>query len=185
MEVIVRGKHFQVPPPVEERARRKFSKLSHYLPRLADAAVEVDLVHEKAKEPDERYVVRVTVSGPGIHLHAEERAAQPETAVDQAAHALTRQAERHKERLYARKRQRSPRAVRAALEPAAPEPERPERVGRIKRLALKPMTISEALEQMEGLGHDFFIYHDADEEGVAILYRRRAGDFGLIIPELS
>lgn len=187
MEVIVRGKHFQVPQHVEERARRKFSKLSHHLPILEDAAVEVDMAHEKAKEPDERYVIRVTVSGHGVHLQAEERAATPEAAVDQAAQVLTRQAERHKERLYERNRQRGPRqpATRAAAKSRGAKAAQPERVSKVKRLAIKPMTATEALEQMELLGHDFFLFHDADQDRFAVLYRRQAGDFGLIIAELS
>jgi putative sigma-54 modulation protein len=145
------------------------------------------MAHEKAKEPDQRYVVRVTVNGHGVHLQAEEHAAKPEVAVDLAAHAITRQAERHKERLYRRGRQRG--AKEAAAGPVTVEDEETrsvmEKVARVKRFAVKPMTTVEAVEQMELLGHDFFLFHDADLERIAVLYRRRAGDYGVIIPELS
>ena len=186
MQVVIRGKHFRVPEQIEERARTKFGKLSRYLPMLEDAAVEVDMAHEKAKEPDQRYVVRVTVNGHGVHLQAEEHAAKPEAAVDLAAHAITRQAERHKERLYGRGRRG---AKPAAAQPAPLEDEETrsvmEKVARVKRFAVKPMTTVEAVAQMELLGHDFFLFHDADLERIAVLYRRRAGDYGVIIPELS
>ena len=100
MEVTVRGKHVTVSDQVADRAKRKFAHLDHYLPLLRDAVVEVDLAHERTKEPDGRYVVHVSVSGNGIHLRAEEHAARPEIAIDSAARVLTEQARRHKERLY-------------------------------------------------------------------------------------
>ena len=188
MDVIVRGKHFDVPDHVAERARTKLGKLPHYLSLLEDAAVEVDLAHEKAKEPGLRYVAHVTVSAHGVHLQATERAAKPEAAVDQAAQALARQAQRHKQRLYQRGRIRSPKALaaqRARSQKPKGESGQPDGVARVKRFLVKPMTAAEALEQMSALGHDFFLFHDADLGQFALLYRRRAGDYGLIVPELS
>jgi putative sigma-54 modulation protein len=183
MEVIVRGQHFEVPDHIEERARTKLSKLTHYLPALEDALVEVDLTHEKAKDPDRRFLVRVIVSGHGVHLQAEEHAKEPETAVDAVAHVVTRQAERYKERLYSRSRnQRGAKAL--PVEPVE-EGESGPKVARVKRFAVKPMSTSEAVEQMELLGHDFFLFRDADAEAIAVLYRRRGGDYGVIIPELT
>jgi len=79
VEITVSGQHFEVPDSVVERARRKLGRLSHYLPLLHDAVVEVDIAHEKAKDPDKRYVIRVSVDGGGTHLRAEERASAPET----------------------------------------------------------------------------------------------------------
>ena len=184
MEIVVRGKHFDVPEHVEERARTKLVRLEHYLPALRDAAVEVDFTHEKAKEPGQRYLIRVTVSGHGVHLQADERAAKPEAAVDQAVRVLTGQARKHKERLYERGR------TRTAKEAAGSAPVEPDnaallanRIVRVKRFAIKPMTKAEAVEQMEALAHSFYLYHDADEEQFALLYRRKDGDYGLIVPE--
>jgi len=53
---------------------------------------------------------------------------------------------------------------------------------RVKRFELVPMTPSEAVEQMELLGHQFFVFFDADEGGVSVVYRRRDGNYGLIVP---
>ncbi len=192
MDVTVRGRHFEVPEHVAERARRKFGRLDRYLPLLRDAVVEVDVAQERTKEPDRRFVVRVVASGSGVHLRAEERAARPEAAVDLAAHVLTGQARRHKQRLYGRGRTGTSKEETSQLaQPASsPEPEDEEpdpltKVARVKRFPMKPMTMEEAVEQMELLGHDFFLFHDADAGQFALLYRRRAGDYGLIIPELS
>ena len=192
MEVTVRGKHVTVSDQVADRAKRKFAHLDHYLPLLRDAVVEVDLAHERTKEPDGRYVVHVSVSGNGIHLRAEEHAASPETAIDSAARVLTEQARRHKERLYGRARHDASRdgAKEEAQLDSAPDDDEEEselldKVTKVKRFPVKPMPIEEAVEQMELLGHNFYLFLDADEQQFALLYRRKAGDLGLIIPELS
>ena len=184
MEIIVRGKHFEVPDSVEQHARRKLGKLDHYLPLLQDATVEVDIAHQRAKEPHQRYLVRVLVSGGGVHLRAEERAAEIVPAVDEAARAVVDQARRHKERLYGRAR---PRAVkRPASAPASGgDGTGWERIARVKRFAVKPMTLQEAADEMELLGHSFFVYQDADDGQFAVVYRRESGDYGVIMPELS
>lgn len=192
MEITVRGKHIDVPDAVVAHAERKLRRLDHYLPLLNDAVVEVDLAHERAKEPGGRFVVNVSVNGGGVRLRAEERAAQPEAAIDRAAHVLAEQARRHKQRLYERGRTRAPKEVAQRLTnaaPAAPEAdpdsELPERIAEVRHVSVKPMTTAEAVEQMETLGHNFFLFLDADVEQFALLYRRADGDYTLIIPDLS
>lgn len=186
MEIIVRGKHFDVPALVEERARTKLGRLPRYLPLLEEASAEVDIAHEKAKQPDKRFVVHVTVSAHGVHLRAEERAAKLETAVDQVVQALNQQARKHKEQIYRRSRAKATKATpatKAARRDGAAA--MPRDVTKVKRFAVNAMTAAEALEQMEMLKHDFFLFFDADADQVSLLYRRRAGDYGLIVPELS
>ncbi len=121
MDITIRGKHFDVPERVQERARDKFSRLQHYLPLLNEGVCEVDLAHEKAKEPDRRFVVHVNVSGHGVHLRVEAHATDPEMAIDHAARVLNRQAQRHKDRLYRRGRGRAPKGALPAPEATAPE----------------------------------------------------------------
>lgn len=185
MDIVVRGKHFDVPERVDDRCREKLAKLDRYLPALQDAAVEVDISHEKAKQPEQRFHVHVTMSAHGIHLQAAEHAEQPDTAVDQAVRVLTRQARKQKDRLYTRGRSRAAKEVigEAIVEEEAAEPD--ERIARVKHLTIKPMTIGEALDEAQGLKHDFFVFFHAELEQYAVLYRRRAGDYGLIVPELS
>ena len=54
---------------------------------------------------------------------------------------------------------------------------------RTKRFAVKPMDVEEAIEQMELLGHDFFLFHYVDEDIPSVVYRRRDGAYGLLIPK--
>ena len=114
----------------------------------------------------------------------EAHAADPEAAIDHAAHVLSRQAQRHKDRLYRRGKERAPKGALPAPEAAAPE-DRIDHIARVKHLALKPMTEEEAREQMEALGHDFFVFHHNEIEQITVLYRRHGEEYGLIIPEIS
>jgi putative sigma-54 modulation protein len=187
VEITVRGKHFDVPDDVEERARRKLARLEHYLPALADGAAEVDVAHESAKDPQQRFLVHVTVRARGYLLHAHERAAQLDIAVDQAVEVLGRQARRQKDRRYGHSRSR--RAREPQLEPAGtPEDadslEGLDRVASVQRLPAKPMTTEEAVEQMAVLREEFFLFHDVDVEQFALLYKRKDGSLALVIPEL-
>ncbi len=189
MEVTVRGKHFEVPTLIEQRARRKLGRLDHYLPALQGAIVEADVWHEATKEPERRFVIHVTVSGNGVHLRAEGRAARLEVAVDQASQVLTRQARRHKERLYGRNRNSGLKAAPVPEAAAPPEDEAGEpalsKVGEVRHVAVKPMTVEEAVEQMEALGEEYLLFLEDAGRRFALLRRRRNGDYALIIPELS
>jgi putative sigma-54 modulation protein len=188
MDVVFKGQHAAADEQLQEYARQRIGRLDRYLPTAREAIVEVR--REQTRSAQERYVVQVTINSNGTFLRAEERAPEPRVAVDQAAGALGKQIRRHKHKTY-----RSLRATHQARhleETAAEAPEEVEddeeeliagKVVRVKRFAIKPMTVEEAVEQMELLGHSFFIFFDADDSRYALLYRRRDGDYGLILPD--
>ncbi len=190
MDVIVKGRQAAVTPQVRAYASEKLGKLDRYLPTLREAVVEVG----REKTTSGRYIVQVTVDSNGTFLRAEERAAELPAAIDQAYGALSRQIERHKQRLYRHKDIRAARGARQAAEMSAAaeaaeeggEPEEDEefvlgKVVRVKHFGLKPMSVEEALEQMELLGHTFFLFLDASSQAYSLIYRRRDGDYGLIV----
>ena len=195
MELTFRSRHVTVTDSLREYTNRKLSRLSRYLPPVDEAVVELK---QEGGEKARRYVVQLTVNCNGTYLRAEERGSRLLPAIDAAADILSRQARRFKEKVY--HRDKHVKARQAALAGKAAEPveveeeEREEeeeeeteivlgRVVRIKRFPVKPMTEEEAIEQMELLHHDFFLFFDADANTYALLYRRREGDYGMIIPE--
>jgi len=188
MEIIFRGQHLTVSDGFRRHATERLNKLTRYLP-MADHAI-VDLRRE-AKGEEGRYVVQVTLSANGTFLRAEERNFEELAAIDAAVGALSQQAKRFKERRVLRSERRVDKDRRLPLEgeEAAEAPLPPGvaiisgRVVRLKRFAMKPLTEAEAIEQMELLGHSFFLFRDADREELALLYRRRDGDYGMILPE--
>ncbi|MDO8614255.1 MAG: ribosome-associated translation inhibitor RaiA [Dehalococcoidia bacterium] len=189
MEIIFRGQHLSVSDGFRRHATERLNKLTRYLP-MADHAI-VDLRRE-AKGEDGRYVVQVTVNANGTFLRAEERNFEELAAIDAAVNALSQQAKRFKERRVLRSERRVDKESRLPVEgeEAAAEASLPPGVAiigghvvRLKRFAMKPLTEAEAIEQMELLGHSFFLFKDADREELALLYRRRDGDYGMILPE--
>ena len=188
MELIFRGKHLTLGEDFRQYAGKKLSRLARYLPVAEHAIVDV---RREAKGSDGRFVVQVTVNANGTFLRAEERADQLEAALDSVSDILSRQVSRFKQRkLYRSHRRVDKGNLAAAAETAEPDlPPDAEivsgRVVRRKRFTVKPMTEAEAVEQMELLGHNFFLFRDEDRQGLALLYRRRDGDYGLILPESS
>ena len=192
MDVIFRGQHITISEDFRQYAAEHLQKLARHLP-LADHAI-VDLRRE-AKGDDGRYIVQVTVSANGAFLRAEERNFDVMAALDATARALDRQAKRFKERRILRserrvdKDHRMPSELTDEPEKTAPLPPDAEiiegRVVRIKKFSLKPMSEAEAIEQMELLGHNFFLFHDADIDDLALLYRRNSGDYGMIVRDNS
>ena len=188
MDVIFRGQRVTLTDEFRSQATAHLQKLERHL-KMADHAI-VD-VRREAKGDDSRYVVQVTVSANGTFLRAEERHHQILTAVEAASGVLDRQAKRFKERKVLRserrvdKEHRFPGGERPEGEPRLPADAEliDGRVVRVKRFPLKPMGEAEAIEQMELLGHDFFLFRDDDRNEVALLYRREDGDYGMILPE--
>ena len=96
---------------------------------------------------------------------------------------MTRQLERYKGKLYEKGRGNSfaRGEFKEEVETVKPAPE----VVKVKRFAIKPMSVAEAADQMELLGHSFFLFLNADTEELNLLYRRKDGNYGLIEPELG
>lgn len=187
MNLTIRTHHTTVQDGMHEHAEKKLSRLERYLPRVDSVVVEVE--KEETRAAAHRYAVQVTVHSGGSILRGEERGADARAAFDAAVAVVSRQAQRHTKRLHDRHRAepREERELPAAVAPgvAGDEAEqyRAGRVVRVKRFEAKPMSQDEALAQMDLLGHDFFLFLDADAGDYALLYKREDGDYGMLSPE--
>jgi putative sigma-54 modulation protein len=193
MELTFRSRHVPITDSLREYTTRKLSRLGRYLPLVDETIVDVE---QEGGENARRYVVQLTVNCNGTYLRAEERGPRLLPVIDAAADVLSRQVRRYKDKLYHRDKHVKARGAALAGKAVVPEEVEEEeeeqeeqeeivlgRVVRIKRFPVKPMTEEEAIEQMELLGHDFFLFFDADANTYVVLYRRRHGDYGMIIPE--
>jgi putative sigma-54 modulation protein len=186
MELTFRARHVPVTDNLREYTSRKLSRLGRYLPLVDEAVVELE---QEGGENAHRYVVQLTVNCNGTYLRAEERGPRLLAAIDAAADVLSRQVRRFKDRSYHSGRRAEAKEMAPIEEPPVEEEEEVEegfvlgKVVRIKRFPMKPMSEAEAVEQMELLGHDFFLFFDVDARTYAVLYRRRNGDYGMIIPQ--
>jgi len=188
MEIVVRGRNVSVTERVEEYVEKKVGKLERYLPIIDEARME--LSQEETRSAQHRMIAQLTVRSRGKLLRAEERDQDMFAAIDLVAEKMQRQITRFKDRLYSRGQVRGGETVRVpeAAEPVVEMVAEAEPVGsivRIKTFDVTPMNPEEAIEQMELLGHDFFVFYNSDVDGINVLYRRRTGDYGLLQPELA
>jgi putative sigma-54 modulation protein len=140
---------------------------------------------ENTKSATDRQVAQLTIrSDRGIILRAEERTGDMFASIDAVMDKMSRQIARYKGKRQKSRREAPPEELGMPIEDMSIV-EDDARVVRNKRFSLVPMVEEEAIEQMELLGHDFFVFFNADEDGVNVLYRRKDGNYGLLIPELD
>jgi ribosomal subunit interface protein len=184
MDVHLKVRRGTVPETVRDYAETRIGKLDHYLAGLDHASVEIS--DEQTKRAADRWVVEVTAQAHGRILRAEERSADARQAIDAAHDVMVRQLKRLKTQVYRSQvsRRERPEPVAEPLEAPADEEEGLEgQIVRVKSFVVKPMPPEEAAEQMELLGHSFYLFIDAATERCALIYRRRDGQYGLIAPE--
>jgi putative sigma-54 modulation protein len=179
MEVVIRGRNIEVTPRLQEYVERKVARLDRYLGTINE--VRVDLAVENTRSNSDSQVAQFTVHSKKSILRAEERTDDMFASIDAVIDKLHRQIERYKG-----KRHQRIRSGEVDLGGVTEESEEAP-VGdivRVKRFEVWPMTAEEAIEQMELLGHDFFLFFNAEEAAINLVYRRKDGNYGLLQPEL-
>lgn len=178
MKITVRGKNIEVTPALIDYAEKKLSKLDKHFDKATDAQVLLSVIRDD-------HVVEVTVSLNGLILRGEESTGDMYASIDMVVDKLERQLKKLKTRMTRSMRQRGVRVIsekHAAAEAEERAEEEP-RLVKTKRFPLKPMSVEEAILQMEMLSHNFFVFANADSNTVNVVYRRNDGDYGLIEPE--
>ena len=181
MELVITGKNTDVSPTVRSYIQRKLNKLNRRLPNILDTKVEI--TEEKTKSPQQHFVVQATLNCKGTLLRAEHRAEDLLMAVDKVETTLKGQIEHYKGKLQNRGRGNS--ITRDTLPQETESTQPPPGLSKVKRFIIKPMPPDEAIDQMELLGHDFFLFYNLDTDGLNLIYRRRDGNYGLIEPVLK
>ena len=183
MELTIKGKNVEITDRLGDYVEKKIGKLDRYLPSISEAWVE--LTTEGARAAEDRQVCQVTVRANGTILRAEVRSDDMFTSIDAVLDKMYRQIARYKG-----KRKNRWRGAAIPIEPLPLEEEEDydeetSAIVRTKRFRMIPMGPDEAIEQMELLGHDFFVFYNADDGQVNVIYRRKDGDYGLLQPELQ
>jgi len=175
MKVIVSGKNIEVTDALKERAIKKLGKLSKFFD--ADTEANVTMSVEK-----NRHIFEVTILFNGVLLRAEVENEDMYAAIDKSVDILERQIRRHKTRLAKKLREGSLRTENYAIQEEIEE-EKEFKVVRSKKFSPKPMTVEEAILQMNLLGHEFFVFFNAETKDTNVVYKRKDGNYGLIEPE--
>ncbi|MBV7334942.1 ribosome-associated translation inhibitor RaiA [Chloroflexi bacterium TSY] len=186
MKLNVNGRNVEITEWIEEYVEKKMGKLQRFLPNLDE--IRAELTQSETRIADDRYTFQVTIWANRQILRAEESTGDIFASIDAAIEKISRQIERVEGRRKNRRRSsvsmntEAAIAATAILEEAAEE--EAGRIIRRKQFTLQPMNEEEALEQMELLGHDFFLFYNPDEQAVNLIYRRRDSNYGLLQPQM-
>jgi putative sigma-54 modulation protein len=180
VRTIVKGKNFDVPDTVRAYAERKLRRLERILDDRSDALVELSV--EQHRSADDSHIVEVTLVIDGKTLRTHAAAVSHQAGVDEVVDKLERRAVDHREKPRHRSRPVEEKVILRRIADGTSERTREKRIVKTKRFAIEPMFEEDALARMEELGHQFFVYVDAETERVHVLYQRTDGDFGLIEP---
>jgi putative sigma-54 modulation protein len=178
MRLQVTGKNLEVSDSIRSYAEEKLGKLER---QLADPTqVELELSLERNPSISAKHVAEATIWTKGPTLRAREASPDMKASIDQLVDKLERQVTRYREKRQ-RGRGRDNGSVPVEAPPVAlGESESP--IGKTKQFPVKPMSPEEAVLQLELVGHDFFVFRNAESGEVNVVYRRREGNYGLIEP---
>ena len=159
---------------LKELIQKKLAKFDRFFPGGADASVTLKKVRENE-------CMEITISVNGTLFRAEETTQTYRTSLTRCIDTIEGQIRKNKTRLEKR--------MRTSF--VTPEPETGDMVVeeegafdiRTKRFALKPMTVEEAILQMNLLGHSFYVFEDVETSETCIVYKRASGSYGVIVPE--
>lgn len=196
MEMRIHGHNLRVTKALEDYVSKKLSRLDRYLPNILD--IRVDLSHQNNRRTD-LAIAQITIRHQrGAILRAEEKISGDNihAAIDSAVDKMHRQIERFKgknsrkgaERYFATIEELDL-AEELPVEELIPEAEVPvveaeqEEIVRRKQIEVAAMSEVEAIEQMELLGHGFFVFFNSATSGVNVLYRRDSGGYGVLVPQ--
>lgn len=177
MQMLFRNAEGNVPQADRDYAADKLSKLDRYFHK----AQKVEMTH---REDGRLHRIEVTVFADGYTVRAEERDESIRAAIDLINDKLEKRLRRLKKKLVDSHRRKGSPKLPPALEEPTPEND-PDilPVQETKRFLLKPMSIEEAVLQMELLDHDFFVYRNQETNQMEVLYRRKQGGLGLLTPD--
>jgi putative sigma-54 modulation protein len=175
MMIAVRGKNINVTPALKEYAEKRLGKLDKYF-NGADAQVNLSVAKES-------HIVEVTVLVNGLILRGEESTDDMYASIDLVVDKLEKQIDKYKTKLSRRIRDGNIKSIVNEQVQRSPAEDDEPRVVRTKRFTMKPMPVEEAILQMNLVGHDFFVFINADTEQVNVIYRRKDRNYGLIEPD--
>ncbi len=176
MKVTVIAKNMELTDALKEIVQKKISKLEKYF----EANIEARATLSVQKN---RHIIEVTIPFNGVILRGEEATSDMYKSLDLVEDKLERQIRKQKTRLSRRHGGSLRFGEINTIDLKSSEEEEQGQLVRVKKFGVKPMNSEEAILQMDLLGHNFFVYQDADSNKVNVIYKRKDGDYGLLEPD--
>ena len=176
MRITITGRNIELTSGLKEAVEEKLSKLEKYF--KPDTDVNVTLSVEK-----DRQKIEVTIPTKGHTIRAEEVSNDMYVSIDLVEETLERQLIKYRTKIISKKMNAAASFKAEYLEEQYEEDEEEVKIVRSKRYDLKPMYPEDACIQMELLGHDFFVFVNAESDEVCVVYKRKSNTYGIIEPE--
>ncbi len=185
MKIVIKGTNTELTPSLKEYVYEKVGQLEKYIKRVVEADVELEVY--KKHNSGENFRAEVMLFVPKDVLRASEQATDMYAAIDLVMPKLKKQIEKYKAKIQ-HKHQRQSRSFSwgelfGTPKPEEEEPVQPRIVKRKQFSMTDPISEAEAIRQMNLIGHDFFLFHNADTDRMSVVYKRDDGDYGLIEPK--
>jgi putative sigma-54 modulation protein len=184
MRLQVKGRHIDVTDSLFQYAEKKLGKMARHL--SDESRCELELIVEHNPSISENQVAEATVWTKGPVMRARESSTDMYASIDLVAEKLERQVKRYREKRTRRQAEHIAQHHNHTQDeptPVATLPEEDESmIVKTKQFNMKPMSEEEALLQLELIGHDFFVFVNAESDEVNVIYKRRDGNYGLIEP---
>ena len=176
MKFIISGKNIDVTPGLKAAVEDKIGKLEKYF--TPETEVHATLSVEK-----ERQKIEVTIPVKGRIIRSEQVSNDMYVSVDLAAEVIERQLKKYKNKFRADQQAGAASLRTDFIESEYDEDDEEVRIVRTKKFDIKPMYAEDACVQMELLGHDFYVFCNAETDEVNVVYKRKGNTYGLIEPE--
>lgn len=187
MKLVIHGKNIEITDSIREYVHQKIEKAVNHFQNITN---EVDVHLSVAKNPriNPKQAAEVTIYANRNVIRAEESSENLYASIDLVADKIARQLRKYKEKLQNKKNLvpevelgiESPEAVEDLIGDRTPE--LPSEVVRTKYFAMPPMTVDEALEQLQMVGHDFYMFLNSESGEINVIYERNHGGYGVIQP---
>ena len=181
MRLQVKGKNLEVSDSIRAYAERKLSKLDRQL--HDQTQVELELAVERNPSIADNQVAEATIWTKGPVLRAREATTDMKASIDQLTEKLLRQVKHYRDKRTRRSSRHAGNGESQGGIPAVAYETEPQIV-KTKQFVMEPMSAEEAVLQLELIGHDFYVFQNAESNGVNVVYRRRDGGYGLIEPQV-
>ena len=188
MKLVIQGKNIEITDAIREYVHQKIEKAVNHFQNLT---TEVDVHLSVARNPriNSKQIAEVTIYVSGAVIRAQEGSEDLYASIDLVSDKIQRQLRKYKEKLQHKKTHDQPKTGIIVQEmPVAPDligdrtAELPNEVVRMKYFAMPPMTIEEALEQLQLVDHDFYMFRNAKTGEINVIYERNHGGYGVIQP---
>jgi putative sigma-54 modulation protein len=193
MDVTIKAHNFKLTDGLREYVEKRVAKLDRVNERITEAKFEIR--EQPHHSPNERFRAQFTIATRKAILRAEDRSEDAHAAIDIVTDKMARQIRRFHDRKIHRSRREAVNLGLLAAEQAVEDVAsialdsddelEASAIVRTKRFQVLPMDTEEAIEQIELLGHDFFVFYNLDTSQMNVLYRRKGGQFGVLEPELA